>query len=24
LKYDTDTGRPYRVVAMGHPGAADE
>lgn len=24
LKYDTDAGRPYRVVAMGHPGVADE
>lgn len=24
LKYDTETGRPYRVVAMGHPGVSDE
>lgn len=24
LKYDTESGRPYRVVALGHPGVADE
>ena len=24
LKYDTESGRPYRVVALGHPGVSDE
>ena len=24
LKYDTETGRPYRVVALGHPGVSDD
>jgi DNA-binding transcriptional ArsR family regulator len=24
LRYDTESGRPYRVVAMGHPGVPDE
>jgi DNA-binding transcriptional ArsR family regulator len=23
LRYDTESGRPYRVVAMGHPGGSD-
>ncbi|MGZ3144241.1 helix-turn-helix domain-containing protein [Lentzea chajnantorensis] len=24
LRYDTESGRPYRVVALGHPGVSDE
>ncbi|ANZ39528.1 transcriptional regulator [Lentzea guizhouensis] len=24
LRYDTESGRPYRVVALGHPGGSDE
>lgn len=24
LRYDTESGRPHRVVAMGHPGVSDE
>ena len=24
LKYDTEEGRPFRVVALGHPGVSDE